>query len=98
MTTDTPGVPSSRHAQAKTSTPAWITCVRCDTRWTGLNTCHCGKCHRTFTGISAFDEHRRNSVCLDPATLPRLALVTKPHWSGWGYPSEDARWADGDEP
>ena len=27
-----------------------ITCARCDNWWTGLQSCHCGACHRTFTG------------------------------------------------
>jgi hypothetical protein len=26
-------------------------------------------CHRTFGGVTGFDEHRRGDACLDPATL-----------------------------
>lgn len=32
--------------------------------------CHCGRCHQTFTGVTAFDEHQRLTgvgvACLDP--------------------------------
>ncbi len=44
---------------------------RCGVRWAGSNTCHCGApgCHRTFTGVSAFDLHRRGGQCADPATV-----------------------------
>lgn len=41
----------------------------------GLGTCHCAGCHRTFTSISAFDLHQRidggRNVCLDPAEARR---------------------------
>lgn len=31
---------------------------------------HCaGDCHNTFGTVSAFDRHRRDGQCLDPATL-----------------------------
>ena len=30
---------------------------------------HCGVCHRTWGGVTGFDAHRRDGVCLDPATL-----------------------------
>lgn len=29
--------------------------------------CHCASCHRTFGGITGFDAHRKNGMCLDPA-------------------------------
>jgi hypothetical protein len=78
-----------------------ITCARCGARWTGLTTCHCGAsgCHCTFTSLRAFDIHRTGGHCNDPATLrtrtgePRLAPITRGHWSGWGEPKEDTRWA-----
>lgn len=35
----------------------------------GNRTGHCGSCHRVFDGLSAFDRHRREGKCLDPATL-----------------------------
>jgi len=38
-------------------------CNGCVNRWGGHGTCHCAKCHRTFTGLTAFDKHRKNGVC-----------------------------------
>ena len=56
------------------------TCGGCDTRWLqhGNITGHCAEreCHRTFTGIKAFDRHQSISsegrnVCHDPAAITR---------------------------
>lgn len=41
-------------------------CGHCDARWFGRRTCHCGSCHRTFTGVGPFDAHRRQGICVDP--------------------------------
>ena len=30
---------------------------------------HCGACHETFGGVSLFDRHRREGVCLRPMAL-----------------------------
>ena len=52
--------------------------------------CHCGACHRTFTGVYAFDMHRAGSHakstrhCVDPATVG-LVPADKP-WPGWSRP------------
>lgn len=50
-----------------------IGCARCDSRWSGTRTSHCGGCHLTFTGLTAFDAHRTGThakrSCLDPAAL-----------------------------
>jgi hypothetical protein len=48
-------------------------CGKCDNRWHGYNTAHCGACHQTFTAVTAFDKHRTGSHsrgtrrCLPPA-------------------------------
>lgn len=45
-----------------------IRCPRCGGSWTGLAACHCSVCHQSFTGVSAFDRHRRDcpiSLALD---------------------------------
>jgi hypothetical protein len=42
-------------------------CAKCDSRWGGFNTAHCGACHHTFTGVEAFDRHRRGGRCASPA-------------------------------
>jgi hypothetical protein len=50
-------------------------CGKCGQRWNGLNTAHCTACHHTFTGITAFDQHRTGSHakstrhCLTPNTV-----------------------------
>lgn len=36
--------------------------------WGGLLTCHCSRCHRTFSAIDPFDRHVGTRGCLDPAT------------------------------
>lgn len=48
-------------------------CSGCDTRWTGLATCHCANCHNTFGSITSFDAHRRGygdrGSCKSPAHM-----------------------------
>lgn len=70
---------------------------RCGAWWTGLTAGHCTGCHRTFSGIAAFDRHRTGSHaggtrrCLDPATVvnergePQLVPANR-LWSGWALP------------
>jgi hypothetical protein len=47
----------------------------CGTRWVqvGNRTGHCAACHRTFSGLRAFDDHQSirdgKNVCTDPGTL-----------------------------
>jgi hypothetical protein len=48
--------------------------------------CECGGCGRVFTGLTAFDRHRRNFRCVDPASV---GLEQKPNGI-WGWPP-DAR-------
>ena len=38
-------------------------------RQSGNRTGHCSGCHQNFDGLSAFDRHRRDGKCLDPASL-----------------------------
>ena len=67
-----------------------IGCGRCDNWWTGLTSCHCGACHRTFTGLRAFDMHRAGSHakgtrhCVDPATVGLVPAGRA--WPGWSLP------------
>jgi hypothetical protein len=63
----------------------------CGARWTGLTRAHCSGCHLTFSGITAFDLHRRGGGCVDPSTL--LALV-QDEAGTWGYPSGDGGWVE----
>lgn len=65
---------------------------------TGLSTCHCARCHETFTSITAFDMHQHlllgDIACVNPAVLtkrdgsPALAVIRQtPDGSPvWGKP------------
>lgn len=61
--------------------------------------CHCAACHETFTGLTAFDEHRHDFACLDPATIePRDNghTFSRDHLGHWHYgtPKTADEWAD----
>ena len=81
---------AARESAGATNRVRWISCARCDTRWTGLTACHCGACHRIFTGLRGFHIHRWGGRCNDPANMldrhgrPRLVPIHRPHWIGLG--------------
>lgn len=63
------------------------TCNGCGSAWGGALTAHCSNCHKTFSGLTAFDKHRAGShtkgrYCLDPETVtegnPRSARFGEP--------------------
>lgn len=64
-------------------------CGGCPARWSGLGTAHCGACHISTTGLSAFSAHRRGGKCLLPADA---GLVERWRITGivWGLPGDDA--------
>lgn len=72
-------------------------CGGCDRVWTGIAEAHCTTCHRHFTGITAFDEHRGgpddDRRCADPAMLvdgrgdPKLSERLRASGPVWGSPS-----------
>jgi hypothetical protein len=51
--------------------PSWlpVTCAGCTRRWYGIERAHCTACHRTFTTVEFFDQHRVGHVCHNPASL-----------------------------
>lgn len=59
-------------------------CGVCSEKWSGLRTCHCGGsgCHQTFTGLSAFDAHRRGGQCNAPDSVG-LSLTNR-DYPCWG--------------
>lgn len=59
---------------------------RCGARWSGSNTCHCGACHITTTGIGSFTAHRRGGTCTDPATIG-MVLAGGRAYDAWTVPS-----------
>ena len=77
-------IPAPSNGSSGPATQPPIGCSGCGTRWSGLNTCHCGGCHETFTSVGAFDRHRRGGKCLDPAEIG-LVPANKP-WTGWSWP------------
>lgn len=62
----------------------------------GTSRCHCSSCHRTFSGVSAFDVHHvlggPGITCLDPA---RRGLVSREAGGQqvWGWPEREPGWA-----
>lgn len=43
----------------------------CGANWGGYNRCHCSACHRTFSGLTYFDMHRRYGKCVDPGSIKK---------------------------
>lgn len=62
-------------------------CGRCESRWAGNSTCHCGSCHVTFSGVTTFDRHRRNGQCLNPYSIG-LSLLPGRAYHCWGNTEE----------
>lgn len=62
----------------------------CGAQWGGMKTCHCGRCHRTFTGLTAFDHHRPGTCSVD-----RLVVVRNSgNQQVWGVPDTSGRWGN----
>lgn len=98
MTAEAPGlpIPPADHSTAPPLSgnrpSSAITTNCCDAWWTGLSAAHCSACHTTFTGVTAFDLHRRDGKCLNPADIG--LVLTGRAWPGWGWPGT---WAGPDE-
>ncbi len=73
-------------------------CPDCGATWTGHNVSHCRNCHRTFTGVASFDDHRAGKKphkgkgfyrpggeCYDPA-MTGQQLNDK---GRWGFPTKE---------
>lgn len=71
-------------------------CARCTARWNGKKTAHCPTCHETFSGPSAFDQHRDAGVCNTARGMKvrGLALQQRAGYVVWGYAQADDRWND----
>lgn len=72
---------------------------RCGAWWTGAGRAHCGGCHETFSGITAFDLHRsqagEHGTCRAPADVG-LEVAERPYGPLWRSPGTDARWGGAD--
>jgi len=62
-------------------------CPRCPAAWTGTSICHCGACHRTFSGVRLFDLHRRGGRCSDPVDARGELRVDEA--GVWRFPERD---------
>lgn len=60
-------------------------CAGCDSRWGGLGRAHGSCCHRTYSGITAFDAHRKGGVC----NLPGDVGLVRRDDGIWGYPADE---------
>lgn len=66
-------------------------CGGCRVRWWGRSTAHCPSCHQTFTGVSGFDQHRRDGACRPPAEAG-LEPKQRHGYHAWGRP--DSGWRE----
>lgn len=76
-----PPTRTRKAASGHTTNQQSASCRGCSARWTGTAACHCGACHHTFTGVSAFDAHRRRGECLPPDAAG-LVLNERGRWGG----------------
>ena len=58
----------------------------CGKWWTGAERSHASCCHRTFSSLSAFEQHRKGLRCNDPAEVGLVARE-KPFGTLWGWPA-----------
>lgn len=59
-------------------------CSGCKARWGGLSTAHCAACHRTFSGVSAFEKHKPGQ-CLHPSSVGLIILRKSGNQQIWGH-------------
>ena len=82
------------HTDSPTPPQGAIRCS-CGAWWTGLSRAHCAapQCHRTFSGDSAAEQHRRGPFgpdrhCADPASVGLVARQM-PYGVLWSWPAAD---------
>ena len=63
---------------------------RCGARWSGATTSHCRACHKTFTGVEAFDAHKPVTGCLDPIEAG-MVLAEGRAYEAWRMPEKEVR-------
>jgi hypothetical protein len=66
---------------------------RCGAAWGGLRTAHCTSCHRTFSGISAFDGHKPGR-CRDPGACGMVVVRVSGNQEVWGHPGDGTWWKE----
>jgi hypothetical protein len=63
---------------------------RCGATWGGMNTAHCAGCCTTWTGVTAFDTHRKGGVCATPESIGMVQ--TGRDYPCYGLPSDGTSW------
>ena len=64
----------------------------CGSWWTGAERSHCGGCCQTFTGLTAFERHRKGMRCNPPESVGLVARA-KPYGTLWGQPAPEGGYA-----
>lgn len=96
---DTPAIGAPAQTVAVDRPRNVVECARCDKWWAGTGPHHCGKCHRTFTSLSAFDKHRDGNHangtrhCVEPQKVG-LELTARAY-PCWGWPGGEVDWVSG---
>lgn len=99
--TSSPGVGTGdgTKGRVRATRKTGIATCACGARWPGeTRAAHCGNCHETFTGITAFDAHRSNrgehGWCLHP-TQAKLVDAER-SYPCWGFTGEGNPWRKAD--
>ena len=79
-----PHGPQKPHAQLSCAT------LGCAPLRPASRICHCTSCHRTFTAVTSFEKHRRDSACIDPVTVG-LELKASGRWGRPGAEQADTQ-------
>lgn len=56
----------------------------CGRRWTGLNECHCRRCHAHFSTVANFDAHLVDGKCVPPLEAKIGGVNLKAKDTVWG--------------
>lgn len=48
---------------------------------------HCGSCHKTFSGLTVFDDHRKDGACVDIGLTEKNGI-----WGNWGTRQRQDHW------
>lgn len=87
---------STGSGDGRNRSPSLTAECSCGAQWGGLLTAHCSGCHRTYTGLTAFDRHRDGSHarstrhCRDPWDVGLVDANRA--YSCWGFPSDGGEW------
>jgi hypothetical protein len=50
---------------------------------------HCGVCHKTFAGVTVFDDHRKLGKCSDIGLTDKNGI-----WGRWGTRLREEHWRE----